>query len=154
MSLDYQGAKYVYIGSAVVIVLVLCLIARAMHKSHKNYSEQEKIAVKTSKGLIKMNNVRFFYLRSNGFPVACVAYILEDSNVRYALSVYNPKDKFSKKFAREVAASRLNKGKYFITQLMGNNHTGSICRGLSSEAARNPKVFPARIVKMIERGVV
>lgn len=55
MSLDYQGAKYVYIGSAVVIVLVLCLIARAMYKSHKNYSEQEKIAVKTSKGLIKMN---------------------------------------------------------------------------------------------------
>ena len=55
MSLDYQGAKYVYIGSAVVIVLVLCLIVRAVYKSHKNYSKQEKIAVKTSKGLIKMN---------------------------------------------------------------------------------------------------
>jgi hypothetical protein len=55
MSLDYQGTKYIYIGSAVVIVLVLCLIARAVYKSHKNYSNQEKIAVKTSKGLIKMN---------------------------------------------------------------------------------------------------
>lgn len=101
-----------------------------------------------------MNNVRFFYLRNNGFPVACVAYMLEGNNIRYALSVYNPKDKFSKKFAREIAVARLNKGKSFVTQLMGNNHTGSICRGLSSEASRNPKVFPARIVKMIEGGAI
>lgn len=55
MSIDYQNAKYIYIGSAVAVVLILCLIAKSVYKSNKNYSDNEKIAVQTSKGLIKMN---------------------------------------------------------------------------------------------------
>lgn len=55
MSLDCRSAGYIYVGSAVAIILILCLIARAAYKSYKNYTTQEKIAVKTSRGLIKMN---------------------------------------------------------------------------------------------------
>ncbi len=55
MSLDYQGAKHVYIVSGIIIVLVLAALACSVYKSHKNYAANELIAVKTSRGLIKMN---------------------------------------------------------------------------------------------------
>ncbi len=55
MSLDYQGAKTIYIVSSIVIILILVLLAQSMYKSHKKYSADKLIAVRTSQGLIKMN---------------------------------------------------------------------------------------------------
>lgn len=55
MSVDYQGAKTMYAISGIIIVLVLLLLSQSMYKSHKKYKEGRLIAIKTSRGLIKMN---------------------------------------------------------------------------------------------------
>lgn len=55
MSIDYSSAKTVYVASGIIIVLVLVLLARSIYKSHKRYTAGERVAVKTSRGLIKMN---------------------------------------------------------------------------------------------------
>ena len=55
-----------------------------------------------------MGNIRVFFLRdAQRFPVACVASELVDNTVFYAVSTHNPKDKFSRAFARKVALERL-----------------------------------------------
>lgn len=53
---------------------------------------------------------RVMFLRSeNGFPVGCLAMELNDEArvVTYQMSVLNPKDKFDRKLAREIASERL-----------------------------------------------
>lgn len=60
--------------------------------------------------------MRYFYLREeSGLPSTCVASELvnDDKTVRFAISTYNPVDRFSKKEARDQATERLNSGNYF-----------------------------------------
>lgn len=51
-----ETVKHLYIGSAIAIILVIVLIAQTTFKKKINYSADAKIAIKTSKGLIKMNS--------------------------------------------------------------------------------------------------
>ena len=57
-----------------------------------------------------MNRFKFIRNEKN-FPVACLATNVDRVNgsVTYAVSIWNPKDTFSKKLAREIALSRLEK---------------------------------------------
>ena len=72
--------------------------------------------------------MKFFYIRdlSTQQPVGCVAYRLVNENphddmvnvkiaVEFQYSTHNPRDKFSKAIARQVAAGRLEKQTpYFV----------------------------------------
>ncbi len=55
MSIDYTRTKTIYIVSGVVIILIITLLAQSIYKSHKKYNDGRLIAVRTSRGLIKMN---------------------------------------------------------------------------------------------------
>lgn len=55
MSLDNQEIKNIYLISTAVIIMVIMLLALSAYKSEKRYKENNLIAIKTSKGLIKMN---------------------------------------------------------------------------------------------------
>lgn len=55
MSLDSEEVCYSYIISGVVIVLVLLLVVGSVYKTFYQYEKDAKIAVRTSRGLIKMN---------------------------------------------------------------------------------------------------
>ncbi len=55
MSLTQKETTHIYVGSAIFIILIIFLISGAVSKSTAPYKQGEKIAVKTSKGLIKMN---------------------------------------------------------------------------------------------------
>lgn len=71
--------------------------------------------------IINPEKVKYFYLRYKKFPVACLATNVitnEDSTrtVHFNISMYNPKDKFSKKIAKDIALQRLINSPYtFIT---------------------------------------
>lgn len=55
-------------------------------------------------------NHKFFYIRNESdFPVGCVVYKQYGYAVMWAFSTHNPKDKFDKKIARDVAMGRLTK---------------------------------------------
>lgn len=59
-----------------------------------------------------MFGTKFFYIRDkHNFPVVCVATRLSEleTRVHYAWATWNPKDKFSKVRAREIAEGRLIK---------------------------------------------
>lgn len=52
--------------------------------------------------------MRWFYLKDeNKFPVACVASELMGDAVLFAISTYNPLDRFDREMARKVATGRL-----------------------------------------------
>ena len=53
-------------------------------------------------------SIRFMFLRdSKGQPVGCIALDIGDFGTgTYGLSVLNPKDKFNRKLAREIAMGR------------------------------------------------
>lgn len=54
--------------------------------------------------------MKILYVRDkNRFPVGCLAYERLDDEFKFGYSVYNPKDEFNKKLAREVATGRLAK---------------------------------------------
>jgi hypothetical protein len=55
MSLDSQRIKNIYMASIAVITVVIILLAISVSKSQKKYETGKLIAVKTSRGLIKMN---------------------------------------------------------------------------------------------------
>jgi len=59
--MDKQNAQYIYIASAVVILLIIVIIAQLMRKSRLVYTEMANIAVKTSKGLIKLRADKIAY---------------------------------------------------------------------------------------------
>jgi len=61
--------------------------------------------------------MRFYFIRDEkSFPVACIASTIDTTDrVCYALSIYNPKDEFDRARARDIAANRLRKGKFFGT---------------------------------------
>lgn len=62
---------------------------------------------------VPARRTRFRYIRDDsnpygrGFPMACVAYREADDGVRFGLSIYNPKDQFSRTEARKEAEKRM-----------------------------------------------
>lgn len=66
--------------------------------------------------------VRYLWLRDQGNrPVACVASEKNDSTLKFALAIHNPKDKFDKRMGRAVALARLrgNKHARFMSEING-----------------------------------
>ena len=52
--------------------------------------------------------IRYFYLRdTNGQPVGCLAMQLMSDDIKYGISVLNPKDIFNRDLARSIAYGRL-----------------------------------------------
>lgn len=53
------------------------------------------------------NGVRFMFLRNtNQQPVGCLAFNVSGNQIVYGLSVLNPKDKFDRTLARDIAEAR------------------------------------------------
>ena len=61
------------------------------------------------------DKVKVFFLRNKyRFPVACVALTeVEEGEVSFAVSTYNPRDPFNKSLAKHVALNRLTYGGEF-----------------------------------------
>lgn len=67
----------------------------------------------------KKVQTRFIYVRDNkGFPIGCIAYRVSSRStlpssiktyISYGYSLWNPKDKFNKKAARQCAEGRMRK---------------------------------------------
>lgn len=57
------------------------------------------------------SNERIFFLRDkNQFPVACIASLLMEGGVQFAISVCNPLDEYDRHAARSIALKRLRTG--------------------------------------------
>ena len=56
MSLSNQEIKNIYVVSTAIIIMVVLLLAISMYKSQKKYEANNLVAIKTSRGLIKMNS--------------------------------------------------------------------------------------------------
>ncbi len=55
MSLDSKEIKNIYVATTTIIIVVILLLALAAYKSETNYDNNRLIAIKSSRGLIKMN---------------------------------------------------------------------------------------------------
>jgi len=63
---------------------------------------------------------KFIYIRDEEkFPVGCLAYQMGEKNVEtvFGFSIFHPRDKFSRKLARNIASGRLEKhGDIFVSE--------------------------------------
>jgi hypothetical protein len=51
----HENVKYLYIGSALAVILILVMLAQYMQKRRNRYSANDIISIRTSRGLIKVN---------------------------------------------------------------------------------------------------
>jgi hypothetical protein len=89
--------------------------------------------------------IKFSYMRdSENRPLACVCFESSNGVVNYGVSFWNPKDKFDKRVAREVAYGRLQKhpGNYTFENTWSFN-------SLFSFIVNNEKV-PARLKRAVK----
>ena len=97
---------------------------------------------------------RIMYLRSeNGHPVGCLAIQLSDGNrtqISYQVSVLNPRDKFNRAVARQLAIGRLVESPIKVNIYTGSSHTAAsmhdISEAVMTDIASSSK-FPTRAVK-------
>lgn len=66
------------------------------------------------------NNIKFFHLHSGKRHIT-VGRVLDKDNsrIRFAYSVCNPKDNFSRKFGRDIVQARLEKNKDYSLNVYG-----------------------------------
>lgn len=98
------------------------------------------------------NGIRFMFLRNqSGAPVGCLAIDINFRTITYGWSVLNPRDKFDRRLAREIAQGRLEKtlGLEFVKLPISNTGKVSmhdISRAVMHHLATN-KLAPTRARK-------
>lgn len=93
---------------------------------------------------------RIIYLRSvNGSVIGCVAFDSSKTSetLRYQVSVHNPRDKFSRSLARQIALGRLVESPFVLESVQdGTIHdvVAKIMKDIVESGA--DKTFPARAI--------
>ena len=82
-------------------------------------------------------NAKIVYVRDKKkFPVACVAFTTNGTELNYGYSVYNPVDKFDKKQARDFALDRLS-NKTIKAELPENSTRETLLEDIFATVASN-----------------
>ena len=94
---------------------------------------------------------RIIYLRTaNGAAVGCVAFASskEYSDLKYQVSVHNPKDKFSRSLARQIALGRLIDSPIVLSAVQEGTIHDVVAKIMKHiiESNDTSKVFPARAI--------
>ncbi len=99
---------------------------------------------------IDESKVKYLYIRDkNRFPVGCIAYIIHRGIINYGLSTYNPRDKFNKQWARDIACARLTtKPKGFAVST--DEHPNDVLADLLTLLHKN-KETPTRMHKRLRQ---
>src|SRR5271166_6024690 len=95
--------------------------------------------------------MRFMFLRDkNNQPVGCLAFMFDRPNhIVYGMSVLNPKDKFNRAIAREVAMLRMNMAERYRGIAFGESlHTmHEVSKAIMQDVAFDNERAPARARK-------